>query len=197
MLSLPLEEEYGNNDADNEDDSEHWPHHPQQTLFLIHDGLRIHIRWGHRFRIRARGVHRLEECGVMFILTHSSDGTIFGCFLEAAWVFVCFYSHSPTGRAVQAQRKHTLVHSAVDGCGSRRNFARHLAWTPGGGSYNEQWHRPWDLIGQLVCVCGAHGWCWSCWSLWGAEAEEKRRTDRQEINKGDGWQEEREFKQRL
>lgn len=43
VLILPLEEENGNDDADNEDHSQHRPHHPQKTLLLINNWLRIHI----------------------------------------------------------------------------------------------------------------------------------------------------------
>lgn len=42
FLFLPLKEENGNDDADDEDHSQHWPNHPKKALFLIHNWLGIH-----------------------------------------------------------------------------------------------------------------------------------------------------------
>lgn len=42
FLFLPFKEENGNDDADDEDHSQHWPNHPKKALFLIHNWLGIH-----------------------------------------------------------------------------------------------------------------------------------------------------------
>lgn len=72
-MFLPLEEEDGDDYADDEDNSQHGPNHPQKTFFLIHDRLRIHVRRGHWFGIRAGGVHCLEEGDVTLIFIYKLD----------------------------------------------------------------------------------------------------------------------------
>ena len=59
VLSSPLEEENRDDDADDEYDSQHRAHNPQQPLLLVHDGLRVGIRGGHGVRVGARGEHGL------------------------------------------------------------------------------------------------------------------------------------------
>lgn len=74
MLSLPLEEENGDDDADDKNDSQHRPHHPQQPLLFVNNWLGIHIQWGHRVRVRASGIHGLQEdVDLLFISTHKLD----------------------------------------------------------------------------------------------------------------------------
>lgn len=124
MLSLPLEEEDGDYDADNEDDGQHGTHHPQKTLFFIHNWLGIHIRRGHRLRVRACGVHSLEGAVVLIIMhLEIIQKTLFLYISIKEKASLWFYLHflrDPVGRA---QRKHTPVHSAVGGCGSRHSSA--------------------------------------------------------------------------
>lgn len=42
FLFLPLKEENGNDDTDDEDHSQHWANHPEKALFLIHNWLGVH-----------------------------------------------------------------------------------------------------------------------------------------------------------
>lgn len=67
-MPLPLEEENGDDDADNEDHSQHGPYHPQEPFLLVYDRLRIHVRGGHGIRIRAGGVHGLQEARQIYDL---------------------------------------------------------------------------------------------------------------------------------
>lgn len=63
VLLLPLKEQDGNDNADDEDHSQHRTHHPQKTFFLVHDWLRIHVGGGDGLGVRTGGVHCLEGGG--------------------------------------------------------------------------------------------------------------------------------------
>lgn len=76
VLILPLEEENGNDDADNEDHSQHRPHHPQKTLLLINNWLRIHIWWCHRIRVRAGWIHSLQEAKGLSSYTYKLNTSV-------------------------------------------------------------------------------------------------------------------------
>lgn len=60
-MSSPLVEEDGNDDAYDEDNSEHWAHHPDKAFLLIDDRLGVDVGWYNRVRVGARGVHDLSQ----------------------------------------------------------------------------------------------------------------------------------------
>lgn len=61
ILFLPFKKKNSDDDADNEDHSQHGTHHPQQPLLLVDNWLRIHVRWSHGVRVRACWEHCLQE----------------------------------------------------------------------------------------------------------------------------------------
>lgn len=60
-LFLPFVKQDGNDDANDEDYSEHRTHDPDQAFFFIYNGLWIDVGKHHGIRIRTRRVQRLRE----------------------------------------------------------------------------------------------------------------------------------------
>lgn len=118
----PFKEKNGDDDAHDEDDGQHRPHHPQQPLLFVNDRLRIHIGRGHRVRKRAGCVHGLHK--KVFLMNCTTPG---GFILH-------LNLRSPKGPAAPARRKRTPVRSGEGGCGNLHSSGRRLTWTPGGGS---------------------------------------------------------------
>lgn len=130
FLLLPLEKKNGDDNANDEDHSQDWTDHPEETLFLVHDWLRIHVGGGDWFGIRAGGVHCLEdEVGWRErgggVSSHALVGQTGESF--SGRTVSEFDSRSLRGRAAPARRRRTPDRSATADCGSPRSFGRHRA----------------------------------------------------------------------
>lgn len=60
LISSPLVEEDGNDDAYDEDNSQHRAHHPDKAFLLIDDRLGVDVGWHNRVGVGACGIHDLS-----------------------------------------------------------------------------------------------------------------------------------------